>query len=242
MRLGRGALVSLGRHKTYVATVLGALLLIGMAYWLSVEFTRLIGSILPGTAASPSRSMEPYELVFRFDASGFKLGGEDGDAAPAEWRLTLPRAFLWSEIGDNADVGGGTDHKFHSASLYATFDPKAGTFSPAILADDKIRSTDGFLIRIYNRKAGPKLANTSACIRYDELDSFYGRSQSRSRRCDLKSNDLRCEVSSQHKGWILDIGMPKKYYFGDYKKSCGDIDKLLSTSSTYIDDMRYPSN
>jgi len=226
------------RATSYGAAIAGALVLIGLGYWFATNFARVSRSILPGMAASPSQSMEPYELVFKLDTSPF--GSEDnGEASrpPVMWRLTVPRAFLWSEIGSNEDVGGGVDHQLHTASLYAMFEPGAGTFSPAVFSDPSTADTDAFFFNPANAGGG-KLSRTDKCVRQDDLDAFIGKKAGRYDKCNNDSPARRCGVSMNFKGWSVRILMPKKYYFGDYQKYCDAAHDFLDDHTIAAADIR----
>jgi hypothetical protein len=128
------------KSATLLASVTGLAVLLGAGYWATEGFAGLSRSILPGASNSTSRSMEPYELAFKFDASG----AQGGSALPAEWRLKLPRAFVWSELGGNSSIGGGADDSLHSADIAAVIDPSSGEFSPSVFSSTKENSKNGF--------------------------------------------------------------------------------------------------
>ena len=177
------------RATSYGVAIAGALVLIGLGYWFATNFAQLSRSILPGMASSPSQSMEPYEVVLKFDISRSE-GNKDQqvNTSPAEWRLKLPRAFIWSELGTNDSIGGGLNHRLHSLDIYATHASESGQFSPSVFFDAEKNRNDGLFFFLSNGAVGGKLAHTGQCVRDDEIDAFFRVPKLSSRNC----KDSKC--------------------------------------------------
>lgn len=216
--------------------VLGLLALLGLGYAVMAS-VRLWHSILPGSAASPSMSMEPYAFVFRFDASSSQ---EDSSSttqrAPSEWRLSMPRAFVSSELGDDSSVGGGRQHQSHSVTISATLNPATGDFSPAILSTASERSAHGFFFFLGNGPVGEKLARSPHCIRQDEIDEFFGTSKLSVNFFKANSSfEQRCMAYMSDEGWCVRLEMPKKVYFDNYQCACYSASEMLKKYTTKAD-------
>ncbi len=202
----------------------------GSVWWVS-GFTRLMGSIFPG-GGSPSTSMEPYDLVFKADPSAYSGGRTEEMRAPVEWRLTVPRAFVWSEIGDNDAVGAGANHRLHSVSLYMIPSPERQTFVPGslTLTGPHTNGAEGFFIGPSNGIGASKIDPKEECNQ-----------DIRSRGGLCKDYYIRCTSIIAYKGWSVTLQMPRKYHLNEYKKYCSMVRDFLDDHVTHVDDIR-PTN
>jgi hypothetical protein len=216
-----------------ILAVVGLIALLGLGGWMMSGIVRLSHSILPGSAASPSKSMQPYELVLKYDRRS-----DDIPSAPmSEWHLKIPRAFIWSELGGNGNIGGAGGRPYF-VDIAATID-QDGNFSPSICSNVKDNSERGFYIFLNNSISGYKFSKTYKCIRNDEIDSFFNSKKLSFRSCDVNDKlEKRCMVYMHYKGWYIQVNMPKSNYFGDYVKSCEAVDGFLSKYTVDVDDVR----
>lgn len=188
----------------------------------------------PRTAIGLSTSIEPYDLVFKVDTTAF-LNDDSKAGSIREWRLTIPRSFIWMEIGDNDDVGGRSEG-FHSVSLYTTFHPEGRNFSAGVFSGNR-KNEEGFFINLDNGIGPKKFDATQQCVREHEYFEWLG-SRFKSRECKADSIVVRCNAHMGYKGWSVKVGMPKKYYFGDYQTYCDAVRTFLDQNVTYVDDVR----
>ncbi|TPO13673.1 hypothetical protein [Mesorhizobium sp. B1-1-5] len=221
------------KRSAILLTMLGFVALLGLGGWVISGFMRLSHSILPGYAASPSRSMQPYEVVLKYDRRN-----DDIPLAPmSEWHLKIPRAFIWSELGGNGNIGG-AGHQQYFVDMAATIGIN-GDFSPSVLSNQRENTTNGFYISLRNSIVGYTFSKTYQCIREDEIGEFSGMKKSKIQACDKNDGfEKRCVVYMHYKGWNVRINMPKSNYFGDYVKSCEAVAGFLSKYTVDVDDVR----
>lgn len=228
--------LSMKKSATLLASTLGLAVLLGLGYCVAGRFSQLSRSILPGMPTSASRSMEPYELAFKFDVSG----AQGGNASLVEWHLKLPRAFVWNELGGNSSVGGGANHRYHSVDIAAVIDPSNGDFSPSIFSSTKDSSARGFFISLDNGPVRKKFSSTNQCLRNDDVDAFLGKQKSSIRVCNRDDSiERRCDVYMHFDGWGVQVKMPKSIYFSDYQKACDAVTTFLKKYTSSVDDVRY---
>ena len=196
------------RHRL-LPVLLIALAVAGTAWWAS-DFMRVMRSILPGIG-SPSASMQPRELVFRANLSSHRENKSDAQGAQAEWRVSVPRAYVWSEIGDDAAVSRGPGHQLHSIDLYAVLDPVSKSFSPGVFSDRRTGASEGFIIHVTNGFTAERVDATDNCVRLDDIPKQFA-SQKLKQTCSSNPKIVRCPVYMKYKGWHMNVAMPKKYY------------------------------
>jgi hypothetical protein len=225
------------RRRIATIAAVAVIASIASAAWITGGVFDVYQAIFPGLSTEPSRSMEPYDLIFRFDTSTPDTKRSDGPKASiAEWHLRLPRAYILSQINSNEAVGGGIEHKHHVASIYAILDPQRERFSPGVLGGRTTEVAQGFVIKP-NNGASPKISRQ--CLRDHDWHRVYGGELQPSRQCG--EGKIRCTVHSSYLGWRFRILMPKAYYFGDYQKSCDAVMRFFEEHTIEIDDRSHTS-
>lgn len=169
-------------------------------------------SVLPLQSTLPSKSMEPYFISLKLRLPSPKAT----EGTFAEWRLVVPRAFLFSETGRSESVGRGGPT--YSAVLAAIRSEDGISFDPGIFAA-KQDQADVALISISNTPANSKVS--SICLRVNDHDSVFHDGYRGMSGCDTKNaRSKRCSVRTGFQGWDVNILMPAKHYNGDYEKYC----------------------
>ncbi|MGX5800446.1 hypothetical protein ACWGS9_04295 [Bradyrhizobium sp. Arg314] len=227
------------RFRNLLGLVISLALLLGLAVWFVGGFARLSRSILPGVPTSASRSMELREFVFRYDAASQR---DSQSGKIAEWKLAIPKAFLWAEVGSDSSIAGRPgENSLHGAHLYALLDTVEGKFSPATLADPAANRADRFFIELTNARTAKALSDSHRCLRNDEVDDLLNAGPAlRSPPCDPDKRTVRCESRLSYKGWSIRLSVPKKYYAQQQEVYCEPVLKFLIEHTVAIDEIDGP--
>lgn len=200
--------------------------------WFSGGYSKLLVSIMPAAGAKWSPSLEPYDLAFEIDRQAPR--SLNSDRPPPQrlvWKLTLPRAFVFQETGDNSTVFDSHEN-LHAVYLFATYDSAKGAFSPGFLADRAMQPVEGFVVRLAN---GPGIRVAQA-VRDEDLAKLPRDQTIVTSPCSPDEGIARCNVHISFHGWPVTIMMPKKYYFGDYKRYSDLLEEFLNSKTTSISD------
>jgi hypothetical protein len=182
-----------------------AALLGGGFYQFNSGLNRLFGSITGQSSIGISDSMEPYELLFRTEASS----KQDENSATKEWKLDIPRAYLIDLIGRNG-AGGPQDSFF--VFLEAVFDPRTNDFLPIAQADRSKLMDFAIGLNLANDNARRQLLQTNTCLRADDFSSYMKKFglEERNRACG--TNFQRCGVYMHVNGWSVRLSVPRLLY------------------------------
>lgn len=219
-------------------------LLIGLAvgglaiFWGFFLFTMTSGksvfsSIVPSTAITAPNGTGPVELHIVGEVLNKQRRAElNADEITYEWKMRVPRSFYRGEtdFGNRSSEGEG----LRNLIFYVFFEELTQSFVPAISVDEKQQS-DAAIINVNNRAESQRIIDRGYCLRGIDRDRFYyGKNHDSRGACYPFESVHRCKVLSHYKGWSINISMPKKYYFGDYRKFCGALDSFFDGVTTEI--------
>ena len=218
------------RRPIYILLVVAAVMT-GLG-WFFGAYSKLLVSVLPAAGLEWSSSLEPYDLAFHIDRQVPRP--PNGDRPPPQrliWKLTLPRAFVFQETGDSSAVFDSRE-SLHAAYLSAVYDSAKDAFSPGFLSERALRSVESFVVMLTN---GPGVRVAEA-VRDDDLAKLPKDQSIINNPCSPDKGIVRCNVYIEFHGWPVTILMPKKYYFGDYKKYAGMVENFLNSKTISISD------
>ena len=226
----------------------GLLLLLAFVVAGAILVSASIGSLtrsMFGPVSTPSRSMEPYEIVLRTTFGGGKK--LPADAKPYEWRLILPRAFMNVEIGANGGVNRGNSDKgswwFEAKSedffvfLNTVVNLKSNEVNPEIFAEKKDVDTQGMTIELGNSGLFPDTIESDYCIRDDDYDPSLIKSgyPTSWRRCDPSTP--RCSINTSIDGWDIQLIVSREIY-NKPKEACAAAQRFLAAHTVQRDNVR----
>ena len=82
--------------------LIGSLILVGLVLLFN-SYNNLFRHIMPGPSMAPSSSMKPYEINLR-TSHPIGWNKKDKEEQIYEWKLSVPRAFVFDEVGTNGAV------------------------------------------------------------------------------------------------------------------------------------------
>lgn len=233
-RLIPGGDISMKRRNVLIGLAfVGLAVLCGYFFFSIASGGSVFSSIVPSTAITAPDDTGPVELHIVGEVLNKQQRAElDADEITYEWKMKVPRFFYRGEtdFGNRSSEGQG----LRNLIFYVFFEESTQSFVPAITVDEKQQS-DAAIINVNNRTESQKIIDLGYCLRGLDRDRlFYGKNQYSRGACSPIESIHRCKVLSHYKGWSINILMPKKYYFGDYKKFCMAVDSFFDGVTTEI--------
>lgn len=233
---------SVDKSDSYSAKflIIGMVLAIALAlavYALWNGYWRTMASIIPGIRDTPSMSIAPIELMLLTRYKGIKPIAED--APPLAWTLTMPRAYLKSEIGSAGSVYKySTDCCDHFINLDAVYDPVSKVLSPAILASHEAWVQGAVVISLTNIGQLQEITSGNYCVRGDDFKAFMeqrGNHIDWRRACDPTAQ--LCRLHTHLDGWRIDLAVSRNFYKAP-QDICAATLEFLNIKTTKRDDAR----
>ena len=202
---------------------------IALAWWILGEPNRLATSMF-GPSANVSHSMDGYEIALR-NAFWFSDEEPKDPRQFKEWTLTIPRAYLVKEIGENGAIDGpqsakgnlfldwfaGRHYGDYFARLDTVLDPQSQELRPAVLADEKELRGSFVALRITNGVLFPRIPIKEYCIRESDVLDFFDANKSKLRGFRVPGSlcqDVmpRCHINTILDGWHIELTVSRSLY------------------------------
>lgn len=213
----------------------------------SANISSLTASMF-GPPSMASTSTAPYEIVLR---SFFKGGKRFSPASPPlEWRLTLPRAFVYVEIGRNGDAyaasfnqpkrwynfGINTNDEFF-IHLHGVLEKSSDEIRPAIFAPKELLARDFIGMDLTNSSTFPQMLVADYCVRDDDYENIRDTYDLPLGRKPCSDASLRCQINTSLDGWDIRLTVARSIY-AQPQKACAAARKFLSSHTVRRDDVR----
>jgi hypothetical protein len=177
--------------------------------------------LLFGVERMPSTSMEPYDIVLR--RAGKAQDGQGAGEHASEWRLTVPRAFVDQQVGENGATSGpdigeawwsdfsDEENSFY-VSLGSVVDPASARLAPSILAEPPRLKDEYMSITLSNRSMFPAVVAADYCIRDDDYDPAVMQAGAPVRWKQCAAATPRCDIHTTFEGWDIRLGVSRAIY------------------------------
>lgn len=204
--------------KWLAVCLVAAVFAIGWA--IESNFAHLTQSMF-GASGRASTSMEHYEIAFRNGYPSHK----GTRTWYAEWILSLPRAYVSTEIGENGNVNaplsarsglvpawlGGTRLGDYMVGLNTVLDPASSELKPAIFASRQELDDEYVHIHLANGGSLPVDAH-DYCVRQHDMDGFLKQRGWKTDWFTCDDRQRRCLVYMDVDHWFVTLIVSRKVY------------------------------
>ncbi|MBY5766622.1 hypothetical protein HFO06_26560 [Rhizobium leguminosarum] len=204
--------------KWLAVCLVAAVFAIGWA--IEWNFAHLTRSMF-GLSGRASTSMEHYEIAFRNGYPSHK----GAHTWYAEWILSVPRAYVSTEVGENGNVNapksaqsgqapawlGGPRFGDYFAGLHTVLDPASSELKPAIFASRQELDDEYVNIHLANIGSLPVDAN-NYCVRQHDMEAFLMQRGWKNGWSTCNDRQRRCLVYMDVDHWFVRLIVSRKVY------------------------------
>lgn len=199
--------------KSMIGGLLIGVTLLAAIIWLITGFDNLSRRIMPGASMSPSSSMKPYEISLR---TAHPIGWDrDVDTSDKiyEWKLAVPRAFVFDEVGSNGAIDNYKDAKNNQyfPKLRGELDSDMKTLKPFPLGKRKY-GEQHMSMHLRNSRTSFWEAKYNSCIPQHLVATVAEQYDFDASSIKCREASKLCSVAMQIDGWFVEAFVTKKLY------------------------------